>query len=90
MLEQIEANYDTLKYSRRIGGKPDQFEIYGYHCVNPVNGTQILSLRNPHSKSQKIKLSDIKVDDFSIVIGEFKQQGDEIELAPYTILILKK
>lgn len=89
-VQWIEANYDTLKYSRRIGGKPDKFEIYGYHCVNPINGTQILSLRNPHSKSQKIKLSDIKIDNFSIVIGEFKQQGNEIELAPYTILILKK
>ena len=39
---------------------------------------------------QKIKLADIKVDKFSTVIGEYKQQADEIELAPYTILILKK
>lgn len=86
----IEENYQTLKYSKKIGGSPEKFEIYGYKCHNQKTSTEILSLRNPAQIKQKIKIENLSIENFTRVIGDFTIQEDEIELAPYSIVILKK
>ncbi|HGQ9125979.1 TPA: alpha-N-acetylgalactosaminidase, partial [Streptococcus pneumoniae] len=72
------------------GGSPEKFEIYGYKCHNQKTSTEILSLRNPAQIKQKIKIENLSIENFTRVIGDFTIQEDEIELAPYSIVILKK
>ncbi|PHU41649.1 hypothetical protein CSW78_28055 [Shigella flexneri] len=43
-----------------------------------------------HLIKQKIKIENLSIENFTRVIGDFTIQEDEIELAPYSIVILKK
>lgn len=84
----IEKHYDTLKYSTKIGGSPKNFEVYGYHCCNNVTGSEILSLRNPADKTQKIKVGNLS--SYECILGFFNQISDELILPAYSIAILYK
>ncbi|MDP8161512.1 hypothetical protein QJU74_10735 [Pasteurella atlantica] len=89
-IKWIEKNYNTLKYSEMIGGNPELFEIYGYHCIDEVSGKAILSLRNPSNMTQFISLPNIDLSDYKTTIGQFSLVDDGIYLAPYEIVILQK
>lgn len=87
----IEDNYYILKHSSRIGGNPENLEIYGYRCQHPESGEEILSLRNPSDISQSIRLDNIDVLSYQVIKGNgnISEQG-EIELLPYSSILLRK
>lgn len=90
-IKWIEANYSVLKHSRRIGGDPELFEIYGYHCQHPKTGKEILSLRNPSSKTKLFCQSELDFSTYSVIKETsciISENG--IEIPPYTILLLEK
>lgn len=88
----IERHYATLRYSSMIGGNPELFEIYGYHCINPETKEEIVSLRNPSDKIQRIQLENLNLKLFHVEWGEGLTllNHHEAELPPYGTVIIKK
>ncbi|CQR24963.1 F5/8 type C domain containing protein [Streptococcus varani] len=87
----IEEHYSTLKHSHRIGGDPEQLEVYGYRCQHPISGEEILSLRNPSDTPKAVRLADIDFTSYQIIKGVGNiLVHDEMELPPYSILLLRK
>lgn len=88
----VEQNYSILKHSHMIGGNPAHFEVYGYWCHHSTISEEILSLRNPSDKPQRIELPQCNLKDYHVEWGGPAQiiSTHEIELAPYTSIIFKK
>lgn len=87
----IDAHYETLKYSIPIGGNPAQYEIYGYSCQHPESGEHILSVRNPSEYEQSIELSNIDLNQFKPVVGEWELLVDHtIQLPAHGLIVLMK
>ena len=59
----VEQNYSILKNSHMIGGNPAHFEVYGYWCHHSTISEEILSLRNPSDKPQRIELPQCNLKD---------------------------
>lgn len=90
-IQWIEAHYPILKHSRRIGGQPENLEIYGYRCRHPETHQEILSLRNPSDKVQTFECADLDLKAYTLVKGTFNAVSERtIEIPAYSILLLKK
>lgn len=85
----IEQNYDILKQSRIIGGQPEKFEIYGYHCKHPTKQQEIMALRNPSYQEQEIHIAHLP-SAFEIVKGKetYIKENGRLVLPPFAMLIL--
>ncbi|WP_449460046.1 alpha-N-acetylgalactosaminidase [Streptococcus suis] len=85
----IEENYSILKHSRRIGGDPEQFDIYGYRCQQPETGREIISLRNPSADEQTI---EIELGEFKVIKSskDISVKDNRVIMPPYTILLIEK
>ncbi|WP_162012567.1 alpha-N-acetylgalactosaminidase [Streptococcus sp. S784/96/1] len=88
-IKWIENNYSVLKHSRRIGGDPEKFEIYGYHCQQPDTEKEVVSLRNPSSDAQVIELD---ANHYQIVRAskEISVEDNRIYMPPYSIILMAK
>lgn len=88
----IEEHYPILKHSQRIGGSPETFEIYGYHCQEPVTGKEIISLRNPSNETKLFTTEDKDWTSFNLVKGQSSciVSSTKMKLEPYSIVILSK
>lgn len=103
-LRFVRNEYDILKKSQFIGGKPEKGNVYGYSCQTP--GAGIVSLRNPACKPQQfvLKLDEVigvteasknmkmaKILPFEQANDAVYSYGDQItfDLDPHETVIVK-
>ena len=99
------ANSDTLVDTHWVGGRPEDYQVYGWAAWSPKKG--ILTLRNPTAREKSIAIDPAKVFELPegapqsyTIVNPFKDQtvgvtrlraGEEtkFKLKPFEVLVIE-